>query len=83
MTSRYFSSGREIHVPDPLADQKIFDDLVGGGVDDCDTVGRTERDERGLVVLGDADADGLDRFAAQARNIEGDLAGHLALDRDR
>ena len=59
---------RKCHVPDPLSDQKIFDDRVAGGVDDGDAVGGAERDKRGLAVLGHADADRLDRFAPQAGN---------------
>ena len=59
--------------------RRYFVTLWRGGVDHRDAVGGPERDEGGLVVLGHADADRLDRLAPQARNLEGDLAGHHVL----
>src|SRR5258708_28472204 len=71
--------GRERHVPDALADQKVFSNVVGYGVDHRDAIGRTERDEGGLAVTGNADSDRLDRFLAQARHLAGDLLHYLVL----
>src|SRR5215472_6975349 len=71
--------GRECHVPHPLADQQIFDHVVGDGVDHRDPVGRPERDKRLLAVRRDVDAHRLDRLGAQARDREGDLGLHGVL----
>src|SRR6185437_5706620 len=71
---------RECHVPDPLADQQIFGHGPACGIDDRYAIGRPQRDKGGLVVPGDADADRLDRFAAQSRNVERDLADHRVFD---
>src|SRR6266702_7124529 len=76
-----FLVGRERHVPDPLSDQQIFLHVVRGAVDDGHAIGRTERDETGPAVPGDADADRLNRFLAQARNLEADLLRYLMLRR--
>ncbi len=70
---------RESQVPDPLADQKVFLDRMRGAVDHCNAVGRTERDEAGLTVGGDADAHRLDRLLAQAGDVKADLFRDLAL----
>src|SRR5262249_27381616 len=64
-------------VPDALAHEKIFLDLVRRTVDHGNAVGRTERYESGLAVPGDADPDRLDGFLPQPRYIEGDLLLHL------
>jgi hypothetical protein len=63
-----------------LADQKIFCHGMTDGVDDGDAVGGAQRNEGRLAVFGDADADRLNGFAPQARNVEADLAGNGALD---
>src|SRR5262249_34450990 len=70
---------RERHVPHPLPDQEIFRYLVRGGVDHGNAIGGTERDEGGLAIAGDADADRLDCLLAQAGDIERDLLFHLVL----
>src|SRR5438552_2244346 len=70
----------ECHVPDPLADQKIFRHRMGGGIDNRNAVGGAKRNETGLAVLGDADADRLDCLAPQTGNAEVDLAGNGAFD---
>src|SRR5260370_41121548 len=59
-------------VPDALPDQKIFGDLMACSVDHRDAIGRSECDEHGLSVGRHTDPDGLNRFLAQTRNIEGD-----------
>src|SRR5438128_3732754 len=72
----FFVRGKR-HVPDALAHEKIFLDLMRRTVDHRDAIGRTERYESGLAVPGDADPDRLDGFLAQPRDIEGDLLLHL------
>src|SRR5215468_241878 len=72
----FFVRGKR-HVPDALAYEKIFLDLVRRAVDYGDAIGRAERHESGLAVPGDADPDRLDGFLPQPRDIEGDLLLHL------
>src|SRR5262249_55531814 len=76
----FFVRGKR-HMPDALAHEKIFLDLVRRTVDHGNAVGRTERHEACLAVPGDADPDRLDGLLAQSRNIEGDLLLHLVFDR--
>ena len=77
---RYLLVRGECQVPDTLADEQIFLNLVSCAIDNGHTIGGPERHKCGLAVLGDVDADRLDRLLAQAGNVEGDLLGHLALD---
>src|SRR6516165_4907410 len=74
---KIFFVRRKRHVPDALAHEKIFLDLVRRAVDHGDAIGRAERYESGLAVPSDADPDRLDGFLPQSRNIEGDLLLHL------
>src|SRR5215468_11173053 len=74
---KIFFVGGKCHVPDALAHEKIFLDLVRRTVDNGDAIGGAERDESGLAVPGDADPDRLDGFLPQPRYIEGDLLLHL------
>src|SRR5262249_4940208 len=74
---KIFFVGGKRHVPDALAHEKIFLDLVRRTVDHGDAIGGAERDESGLAVPGDADPDRLDGFLPQPRYIEGDLLLHL------
>ena len=66
-------------MPDALAHEKIFLDLVRRSIDHGNAIGRTERYESCLAVPGDADPDRLNGLLAQPRDIEGDLLLHLVL----
>src|SRR6202000_937673 len=61
---------REAAMPDPLADQQIFQNRVSDAVDHRDTVRRPEIDEAEFAIPGDIDADRLDRLGAKARDFE-------------
>src|SRR6516165_4691994 len=74
----FFVRGKR-HVPDALAHEKIFLDLVRRSIDHGNAISRTERYESCLAVPGDADPDRLNGLLAQSRNIEGDLLLHLVL----
>src|SRR5215472_6554898 len=74
---KIFFVGGKRHVPDALAHEKIFLDLVRRTVDHGNAIGRTERHEACLAVPCDADPDRLDGLLAQSRDIEGDLLLHL------
>src|SRR5262249_41681429 len=74
---KIFFVRRKRHVPDALAHEKIFLDLVRRAVDHGDAIGWAERYESGFAVPGDADPDRLNGFLPQPRNIEGDLLLHL------
>ena len=52
----FFVRGKR-HVPDALAHEKIFLDLMRRTVDHRDAIGRTERHKSCLAVPGDADPD--------------------------
>src|SRR5258706_16363362 len=51
----FFVRGKR-HVPDALAHEKIFLDLMRRGVERTDASGRTECHQSGLAVSGDADS---------------------------
>src|SRR5947207_13736531 len=68
----FFVRGKR-HVPDALAHEKIFLDLVRRSIDHGNAIGRTERYESCLAVPRDADPDRLNGLLAQSRDIEGDL----------
>src|SRR6266508_2310005 len=72
----FFVRGKR-HVPDALAHEKIFLDLMRRTVDHGDAIGGTERYEPCLAVPGDADPDRLDGFLPQPRYIEGNLLLHF------
>src|SRR5215467_13610927 len=74
---KIFFVRRKRHVPDALAHEKIFLDLVRRAVDHGDAIGWAERYESGLAVPGNANPDRLDGFLPQPRNFEGDLLLHL------
>src|SRR6516225_4695877 len=65
------------HVPDALAHEKKFLNLMCCTVDHGNAVGRTECHESCLAVSGDADSDGLDGLLPQPWYIERDLLLHL------
>src|SRR5262249_19114480 len=71
----------ERRVPDALAHEKIFLNLVCRGVDHGDAIGRAECHEACLAIPGDADSDRLDGFLPQPWYIEGDLLLHLVFRR--
>ena len=56
-------------VPNPLADQEIFQDGVSDAIDHRHPIGRSEIDEAELAVPGDIDADRLDRLGPEAREF--------------
>src|SRR5262249_4243874 len=60
----FFVRGKR-HVPDALAHEKIFLNLMCCTVDHGNAVGRTECHESGLAVSRDADSDGLDGLLPQ------------------
>src|SRR5215471_17572902 len=72
----FFVRGKR-HMPDALAHEEIFLDLVRRTVDHGNAVGRTERHETCLAVPGNADPDRPNGLLAQPRNIEGNLLLHL------
>src|SRR6516225_3630800 len=72
----FFVRGKR-HVPDALAHEKIFLNLMCCTVDHGNAVGRTECHESCLAVSGDADSDGLDGLLPQPWYIERDLLLHL------
>src|SRR5262245_65375031 len=74
----FFVRGKR-HVPDALAHEKIFLNLMRRGVDHSDAIGRTECHESCLAVLGDADYDRLDGLLPQPRYVEGALRLHSAV----
>src|SRR5262249_778044 len=76
----FFVRGKR-HVPDALADEKIFLNLMRRGVDHGDAIGGTERHESCLAVFGDADSHRLDSLLPQPWYIEGDLLLHLVFHR--
>src|SRR5262252_9868312 len=76
----FFIRGKH-HVPDALAHEKIFLNLMCCAVDHGDAVGRTKRHEPCLAIPGDADSNRLDGFLPQPWYIEGDLLLHLVFHR--
>ena len=64
-------------MPDPLADQQIFQDGVSDAIDHGDAIGGPEIDEAELAVLGNIDTYRLDCLGSQTRNFE--LYGLLEL----
>jgi hypothetical protein len=74
-------------VPNALPDQQIFQDLVGNAIDHGHPIGRPEIDKAQFAVLGDIDADRLDRLRSQTRDFECDglleLSGRRVDDRKR
>src|SRR5262249_3434731 len=71
----FFVRGKR-HVPDALAHEKIFLNLMRRGVDDGDAIGRAKCDESRLAVAGDADSDRLDGLLPQPWYFEADLLLH-------
>ena len=68
-------------MPNPLSDQQVFQDGVSNAIDHRHPIGGPQIDEAELAVLGDIDADGLDRLGSKSRNFE--LDGLLELPRRR
>src|SRR5262245_42621635 len=68
-------------MPNALTHKKILLYLVSCAIDYGYSVGWTESDETGLAVFCNANAYGLNGLAAQTRNSEADLFGHLVSDR--
>ena len=62
--------GSEGQLPHALADQKIVENFVSFSIDHSDAVGGAQGHEGLLSILGDADADRLDRFGAKTRNFK-------------
>src|SRR5262249_49565052 len=77
---KIFLIRREGHMPDALAYQQEFLDLVGGGIDHGNAIGRTECDESRLAVVRNGDSHRLNGFLAHARDHETDLVLHNTLD---
>ena len=69
-SEKEFLVGRKVGMPDALADQEIFFDVVSRLVHDSDAVGRAEADESVFAVRGEVDADRLDRGFRHLRQIE-------------
>ena len=62
--------GREIHVPDTLPDEQVFDYLKAVLIDHRDPVGGPERHKRKLAVAAEIDPDRLDRLAPYTGKLE-------------
>src|ERR1700761_159752 len=67
-----FAVWGECHLPDALTNKQVFLYRVGLGVDHCHAVCRAKGNERCRVIIGKADADGLDALGTQTLNAESD-----------